>query len=117
MTNPRNDAPRRQPRHLMDPANMQAYRTTQRSLTRVQQWVMSTLATTTVLHMSLGLVVAAFHVAGGRTEARVGLLVVAGLFGMVAVGVGMMIHRRSPLSAWLLLGWIPSVIGAWLLFG
>lgn len=95
---------------------MQAHRTTQRSLTRVQRWVMSTLATTTILHLSAGLVVAAFAIDESRTDAQVGLLLIGAAFGMVAVAVGLMIHRRSFVSPWLALGWIPSIVGAWLLF-
>lgn len=96
---------------------MQAHRTTQRSLTRVQRWVMSTLVTTTVLHMSSGLVLAAFAVDEGRTDARIGLLVIAAAFGMAAFAAGLLVHRRPVFSPWLLLGWIPTVIGAWFLFG
>jgi hypothetical protein len=101
----------------MDPDNMQAHRTTQRSLTRVQRWVMSTLAVTTVLHMSAGLVLAAFAVDDSRTDAQIGLLLIAAAFGMVSIAVGLLIHRQSVVSPWLLLGWIPTVIGAWFLFG
>ena len=77
---------------------------------------MSTLATTTVLHLSVGLVFAAFAVDGSRLDAQVGLLLIGAAFGMVAVAVGLLIHRHPVLSPWLLLGWIPSLIGAWLLF-
>lgn len=101
----------------MDPADLQAHRVSQRSLTQVQRWVMSSLATTTVLHMAVGLVVAAFAIDKARVEAQIGLLVIAGAFGMIAVAVGVLIHRRSPLTPWLLLGWLPSILGAVLLFG
>src|SRR4051812_43029590 len=50
---------RRRPRHLMDPNNLQRPQPGGMSLTRVQQWVLSALALTTVLHLSAGLVVAA----------------------------------------------------------
>ena len=113
----------RQPRprrHLMDPTNLQAHRTTQRSLTTVQKWVMSTLVTTTILHLAVGFVIAAFHVDESRTDAQVGLLCIGGAFGMIAIAVGVLIHqRRFPprLAPWLLLGWLPSVVGAAMLFG
>lgn len=86
------------------------------SLSQVQRWVMSILATTTIAHLAAGIVVAAYFVDPHRPGARVGLLVIAGLFGMVAVSVGFLIHRRSLLSPWLLLGWIPSLVGAYLLY-
>ncbi|RYE79046.1 MAG: hypothetical protein EOO74_04315 [Myxococcales bacterium] len=109
-------APRRAS-HLMDPSNLQAHRTTQRSLSRVQRWVLSTLVVTTVLHMSGGLVVAAYAIDESRTDARIGLLIIAGAFGMAAFGAGLLVHKHRLLSPWLLLGWIPSLVGAWWLFG
>jgi hypothetical protein len=41
--------------------------------------------------------------------------VIAGLVGTVAVVVGLLIHRRRPLSGWLALGWLPSIAGALLI--
>jgi hypothetical protein len=70
---------------------------------------------TTIFHMSAGLVVASFYVDGTRTDARIGLLVIAGLFGVLAVAAGLGIHGRSPLSGWLLLGFLPSLVGAYLM--
>jgi hypothetical protein len=109
---------RRRPRHLMDPSNPRPPVSNRRdmSLTHVQQWIMSTLAVTTVLHFSAGLVLAAFYVGDERPDAQIGLLVIAGLFGVIAVAAGTGIHRKPILSWWLLLGWIPTVVGAYLLF-
>lgn len=107
---------RRKARHLIDfdnPPPVQA--PGGMTLTQVQRWVMSVIAVTTIFHMSAGLVVAAFYVDSVR-GARVGLLVIAGLFGVMAVVTGRAIHGRSLLSWWLLLGWIPSLVGAYLLF-
>ena len=105
--------PRRKARHLIDfdnppPAPVRGAMT----LTQVQRWVMSVLAVTTIFHMSAGLVVAAFYVDPTRTDARIGLMVIAGLFGVLAVFTGLAIHGRAPVSWWLLLGWIPTLIGA-----
>jgi hypothetical protein len=85
------------------------------SLTHVQQWVMSILVTTTILHMSAGLVVAAFFV-DDRLSSQIGLLVIGGLFGVVAVAAGLAIHRKRILSWWLLLGWIPALVGGYVMF-
>jgi hypothetical protein len=49
--------------------------------------------------------------------AQVGLNVIAAAFGVMAVAVGLAIHRRSPISPWLVLGVIPGLIGIWLTFG
>ena len=109
-------APARRRRHLIDldnpPPPSPKY---SMSLNRVQTWVLSTLAVATILHMSAGLVVAALF--APRMDAKVGLLVIGGLFGVVSVAAGLAIHRRRILSWWLLLGWIPAVVGAYLAFG
>jgi hypothetical protein len=82
------------------------------SLTSVQKWVMSVLAVTTIEHLAAGIVLAAYFLEDGRDGARAGLLVIAAFFGMVAVAVGFLIHRRNPVSPWLLLGLLPAVVGA-----
>ena len=111
--------PVRRARHLMDPNNPR--RPQQRregmSLSQVQKWVMSILATTTIFHLSAGLVLAAYFLDDDRASSKIGLLVIAGLFGMVAMAVGFMIHQKKLPNPWLLCGWIPTVVGAWLIFG
>jgi hypothetical protein len=101
-------------RHLMDPNNPRPPQRYSMSLSRVQTWVLSTLAVTTILHLSAGVVVAALF--ADRQDARIGLLVISGLFGVVAVAAGLAIHKRSLLSGWLLLGGVPAVIGAYFVF-
>jgi hypothetical protein len=82
------------------------------SLSSVQKWVMSILAVTTIEHLAAGIVVAAYFLEDGRDGARAGLLAVAAFFGMVAVAVGFLIHKRNPVSPWLLLGLSPALVGA-----
>lgn len=101
-------------KHLMVPGQPPRQRTDAMSLGRVQRWVMSTLAVTTILHLSAGLVIAALYV--DTLDAQIGLLAIAGAFGVIAVAVGLMIHRRSPLHPWLALGVLPAVIGALFVF-
>ena len=86
------------------------------SLTHVQMWVLSVLAVSTLLHFAAGLVLAAFYVDDDRTDAQVGLLVLAGIFGVISVAAGAAIHRKPLVSWWLLLGWIPALVGAYFLF-
>lgn len=110
--------PRR--RHLMDPAaprRPSSSAAAQRSLLRVQRWVMSTLAVTTILHLSAGLVLAAVFLPDPRLSAQVGLNVIAAAFGVMAVAVGLAVHGRSPLSPWLALGLLPGLVGLWLTLG
>lgn len=107
---------RKRPRHLMDPANPRMDRPESASITRVQTWVMSTLAVTTILHLSAGLLVSAAFVDSDLVVERVGLVVIAGGFGVVAVAAGIAIHLRSVLTPWLGLGVLPALVGAVLLF-
>ncbi|QBX56125.1 hypothetical protein EXE58_12055 [Nocardioides seonyuensis] len=108
----------RRARHLMDPdaprpARDQARE--DRSLSRVQRWVMSVLAVTTIGHLAGGIVLAALTIDDPQPGARVGLCVIAGAFGVLAVVVGLAIHGRRLLSPWLLVGLLPTVVGLLLL--
>ncbi len=112
--------PVRRPRHLLDPDDVrrshQSSQSSLESLTNVQRWVMSVLAVTTIAHLAFGLVVAAL-VADATLDAVIGLNVIAMVIGVMAVAAGLLIHRRSPLSPWLLLGLIPGIVGLWLALG
>lgn len=88
-----------------------------RDLARVQKWVMSTLAVTTILHLVVGLVVAAVMLDDAPDSSKIGLNVIAGIFGAIAVATGLAIHGRRILSPWLLLGVVPTTIGLLLTFG
>ena len=85
------------------------------SLTSVQRWIMSSLAVTTILHMSGGLVLAARYV--DERSSQIGLLVISGAFGLLAFAAGLLIHGRNPLHPLLLLGLVPPVVGAWWVLG
>jgi hypothetical protein len=103
----------------MDPANPrpQVRRTSGgMSLDTVQKWVLSVLAATTVAHMAAGLMIAAMYVDDDRTDARIGLNILAAAFGVLAVLVFRAIHQKSLVSSWLLLGVVPGVVGLWLTF-
>lgn len=98
----------------MTPGNPRNYGGSQASQSRVQRWVMSTLAALTIMHLSAGLVVAAYF--SEKTSAQVGLLIIAGAFGVIAMVAALLIHRKSLVSPWLLLGVLPALVGALLLF-
>ena len=83
---------------------------------QVQKWVLSSLAVTTITHMSAGLVIAALFVDESRPSARIGLLVIAGLFGVIGVVAARAIHEKHPLSPWPILGFLPTLIGTYLAF-
>ena len=110
-------APRR--RHLMDPSARRPAPdpAAVARLERVQRWVLSVLVVTTILHLSAGLAIASAFIDPDRTDAIVGVNVVAGLFGVVAVAAGLAIHQRSLVSPWLLVGLLPGLIGLVLVLG
>jgi hypothetical protein len=114
------DGVRRRPRHLLDPEDLhgshQRSQGTAESLSRVQMWVMSVLVVTTLGHLAAGVALAAVFTDAPRLDARIGLNVIAAVIGCLAVAAGLMIHKRSPLSWWLLVGLLPGVIGAWFTF-
>ncbi|MGC4111588.1 MAG: hypothetical protein QM747_14445 [Nocardioides sp.] len=107
------DTPPRRPRHLMDPANLQRTSVDSPEITRVRQWVASVLVATTILHLSAGLAVAGVLTNGSRPGARVGLNVLASACGVGAVVAARLIHRRRPVSWWLLIGLVPGLVGLW----
>jgi hypothetical protein len=84
---------------------------TTESLGSVQRWVMSVLAVTTILHLSAGLVVAAVYADFDRAGARVGLDLLAGVVGVLAIAAARAIHQKKVLSLWLLLGTVPGIVG------
>ena len=111
--------PIKRPRHLMDPANprREIVRSTgpgALSLEPVQKWVLSVLAATTIAHMAVGLVIAAMYVDATRTDAQIGLNVLAAAFGVLTVAVFRAIHQMKLVSAWMLLGLLPGIVGLWL---
>jgi len=117
-SNTRLDAPVRRPRHLLDPNDLQQShrrsQSSQESLGKVQRWVMSVLAVTTILHLAAGLVVAAVFMDSSRLDARIGLNVLAAVIGVMAAATGSLIHHKNPVSPWLLLGLTPGLVGLWL---
>ncbi len=81
-------------------------------MTRVQQWVMSSLVVTTILHLSAGLIIAAMFLPNPKTSSEIGLVVIGGAFGAIAVLSALAIHKKPLASWWVLVGFIvPTAIG------
>ena len=102
-------------KHLMTPGQPRPAQRYSTSVTSVQRWVMSSLVTTTILHLAAGVVVAAYF--SDRLDAKIGLLVISAIFGVLAFEAALLIHRQRPVSWWLLPGLVPALVGAYLLFG
>jgi hypothetical protein len=101
-------------KHLMQPGAPRPQNREPMSLSGVQRWVLSTLAATTIMHLAVGLVVAAAFSDG--LDEKVGLLVIAAAFGVIAMVAALLIHEKRPVSPWLLVGLVPSLVGAWWIF-
>jgi len=94
------------PRKAPDPQDLER-------LQRVQRRVMSVLLVTTVLHLSVGLVIAADHVNEDRLDARIGLNVIATAFMVGGIAATLLINHKSWKSPWLLIGLLPGIVGIW----
>jgi hypothetical protein len=104
-------------RHLIDPDNPPRVRdrdAAERDLTNVQRWVMSSLAVTTLLHLTAGLILAAMFLPEPTLSAEIGLNLIGGAFAVIAVAVALAIHGHRVVSWWLLLGLLPTTVGLWL---
>jgi hypothetical protein len=102
-------------KHLMTPGQPRPPQRYSTSLSSVQRWVMSSLVATTILHLAAGVAVAAYF--SDRLDAQIGLLVISGIFGVLAFVAALLIHRHRLLSWWLLPGVLPALVGAYVLFG
>ncbi|MCW2814567.1 MAG: hypothetical protein JWN84_2022 [Nocardioides sp.] len=109
---PRPDKPRR---HLMDPNGPRPTSNPyleDEGMTRVQQWVMSSLVVTTIAHLSAGLIIAAMFLPNPKTSSEVGLVLIGGVFGALGVLSALAIHKKPLASWWVLPGFlVPTAIG------
>lgn len=107
-------APRRRQSHLLDLDNLPVRtKKDDAALSTVQKWVLSTLAVSTIMHMAGALILFGISISDEHQASRYGLMVIAALFGIIAVAAGRLIHRVTPLTPWLLLGTLPAIFGAW----
>lgn len=97
------------PRPATDPADLER-------LHRVQRIVASALVYTTVLHLAVGFVLAADHLADGHTDAQVVLVTLGAVSLVLGVAAVLAINRRPVWSPWLLAGLLPGLVGWWWVF-
>ncbi|HEX5086379.1 MAG TPA: hypothetical protein VFV89_01130 [Nocardioides sp.] len=84
------------------------------STEQVQKWVITVLVVVVLGHLAEALVLFALMASDGHPASRIGLLIIAGVVGLLAAGGVRAIHRRRIPSLWLLLGLLPAAIGAYL---
>jgi len=83
---------------------------------RVQRWVMSALLMVTGFIFAGGLCFLAGAADGAQPGARPGLLVIAGVVGVLTMGGVRIINQARIASAWLLLGLVPPLVGWYWLY-
>lgn len=119
MTTEPNTTPRA--RHLMDPNAPRKQSTPEdlARLQRVQRWVMSVLVATTIFHLSVGLVIGAAFIDDSERVAQVGLCILGGAFGVIAVMAAFAIHRQAftpaKVAIALAIGSVPTLVGLYLI--
>lgn len=119
MTTEPNTTPRA--RHLMDPNAPRKVTTPEdlARLQRVQRWVMSVLVATTIFHLSVGLVIGAAFIDDSERVAQVGLCILGGAFGVIAVMAAFAIHRQvitpAKVAIALAIGSVPTLVGLYLI--
>lgn len=100
-------------KHLMTPGQPQRQLNREpMSIGSVQKWVgASILCVTLGIHSTFMGFAASTLDSTGR---QIGMLVIAGIFGIIAPFVTLLIHGKSPVSPWLILGVIPAA--AWAVY-
>jgi hypothetical protein len=102
-------------KHLMVPgAPRPAPRPNAMSTEQVQKWVVTVLVVVVVGHLAEALVIFALMAPQDHPASRIGLLIIAGVVGLLGAGGVRAVHRRRPLSTWLLLGLLPAASGVYL---
>ena len=105
--------PARVAKHLMTPGQPRVVREPM-SIGRVQKWVLSALAATTIMHLSAGLVIAAAFLDG--TAKQLAMLAIATAFGVIAMAAALLIHQVRVLNPLLLVGFLPALVGSYFIF-
>ena len=95
----------------------QPKRRNEMSTEQVQRWVISILVFAISAFPIGGLIAATYaELNRGRHGAAVGLMIMAGVIGVLAIGAIRIIHKRSVASPLLILGVVPASIAAYFLF-
>lgn len=103
-------------KHLMVPGQPPAPSPSSHSTVIVQRWVVTVLTITIVFHLAGGLVYTAYYIDPDLPSSRIGLLVIAAVMGCLAIAATFAIHRRRPITPWLVLGLLPSLLGVYFCF-
>lgn len=84
---------------------------------QVQKWVLTIVAIGVIGLHATAMAAAPLAYQAKVPGAKPGLLIISGVFGMLAVVAARVIHKKSALTPLLLLGWIPAAAFAWVYYG
>lgn len=111
---PSDGPPPKRARHLMDPANP-VRPVNNQAVTNVQRWVMTALLMTVALILAISWVLIAGTIVE-KQSGQIALLVNSAAFGILGVLASRVIHQKSLLTPWVVVGCIPALVGAsWVL--
>jgi hypothetical protein len=85
-------------------------------LETVQRWVASVIFIHVGGSPAIALAVYSPHLVSTDHSSGVGLWVMSAVIGLMTAGGVLLIHQRSLLSAWLLLGVLPAAVSAFFVF-
>lgn len=86
------------------------------STAQVQKWVSTVLTIAIIGHLSEAIALFGVMIRDDKTSSAIGLLVIAGVLGILTVITIRIIHKRRILSSWLLVGLTPAAFGTYFAF-
>ena len=84
------------------------------STVQVQKWVATVLTVVVLGHLAEALVIFALISPADHPASRIGLLIIAGVVGLITAAGVRAIHARHLVSLWLLVGLFPAGVGVYL---
>ena len=82
-------------------------------LHRVQRRVISVLIITTLIHLTVGLIVAADAVDDDRLDAQLALIILGAAFYVLGIAAVRAVNQKALLTWWMLTGLVPIAVGVW----
>ena len=94
------------PRKAADPKDLER-------LHKVQRRVVSVLIVTTLIHLTVGLILAADLADDDRRDAQLALILLGAAFFVIGIAAVRAINKKPLVTWWMLTGLIPVVAGVW----